>query len=89
MQLTPENLDYLRALPMGPVQIDALTEICHGTPFDEDHYIFDGNDASHGAAGGRSARSASSATRTCRRCSRSSTGRSVRRRRRPIPIATS
>jgi diadenosine tetraphosphatase ApaH/serine/threonine PP2A family protein phosphatase len=44
-QLTPANMDYLRALPMGPVQIDALTEICHGTPFDEDHYIFDGNDA--------------------------------------------
>ena len=30
---------------MGPAQIDALTEICHGTPFDEDHYVFDGNDA--------------------------------------------
>ena len=35
----------LRALPMGPAQIDELTEICHGTPFDEDHYVFDGNDA--------------------------------------------
>ena len=44
-QLPPEKLDYLRALPMGPVEIDALTEICHGAPFDEDHYIFDGNDA--------------------------------------------
>ena len=45
-QLTPANLAYVRALPMGPVQIDALTEICHGTPFDEDHYVFDGHDAS-------------------------------------------
>jgi diadenosine tetraphosphatase ApaH/serine/threonine PP2A family protein phosphatase len=44
-QLTPENYDYLRRLPTGPVQTDALTEICHGAPFDEDHYIFDGNDA--------------------------------------------
>jgi diadenosine tetraphosphatase ApaH/serine/threonine PP2A family protein phosphatase len=44
-QLTEENLAYLRDLPMGPVAIDALTEICHGAPFDEDHYIFDGNDA--------------------------------------------
>ena len=44
-QLTPENNEYLRLLPMGPVEIDALTEICHGAPFDEDHYIFDGNDA--------------------------------------------
>jgi diadenosine tetraphosphatase ApaH/serine/threonine PP2A family protein phosphatase len=45
-QLTPENLEYVRTLPMGPVQVDALTEICHGTPFDEDHYVFDGHDAS-------------------------------------------
>jgi diadenosine tetraphosphatase ApaH/serine/threonine PP2A family protein phosphatase len=44
-QLTSENLAYVRALPMGPMQVDALTEICHGTPFDEDHYVFDGNDA--------------------------------------------
>jgi diadenosine tetraphosphatase ApaH/serine/threonine PP2A family protein phosphatase len=44
-QLSPENHEYLRRLPMGPLQIDALTEICHGAPFDEDHYIFDGNDA--------------------------------------------
>jgi predicted phosphodiesterase len=44
-QLTPENRAYLHDLPMGPAQIDALTEICHGTPFDEDHYVFDGNDA--------------------------------------------
>ncbi|HET7695521.1 MAG TPA: metallophosphoesterase family protein [Vicinamibacterales bacterium] len=44
-RLTPGNLAYVRALPMGPVQVDALTEICHGTPFDEDHYVFDGHDA--------------------------------------------
>jgi diadenosine tetraphosphatase ApaH/serine/threonine PP2A family protein phosphatase len=45
-QLTPENRDYIRNLPMGPAQVDDFTEICHGTPFDEDHYIFDGHDAS-------------------------------------------
>jgi predicted phosphodiesterase len=44
-QLTPENLAYLHALPEGPIEIDALVEICHGTPFDEDHYIFGGSDA--------------------------------------------
>src|SRR6186713_2796232 len=27
-QLRDENLSYLRGLPMGPVEIDALTEIC-------------------------------------------------------------
>jgi len=46
-QLTADNLAYLRALPMGPIEIDAGTEICHGAPFDEDHYIFDAEDASH------------------------------------------
>ena len=44
-QLTPDNMTYIRELPMGPVELDALTEICHGSPFDEDHYIFDGGDA--------------------------------------------
>jgi len=44
-QLTPENYEYLRALPMGPLEVDSLTQICHGAPFDEDHYIFEGNDA--------------------------------------------
>ena len=44
-QLTPDNLTYIRDLPMGPVEIDSVTEICHGAPFDEDHYIFDGSDA--------------------------------------------
>lgn len=43
--LTPENRDYLRDLPAGPVTIDDRVEICHGSPFDEDHYIFDAEDA--------------------------------------------
>ena len=42
-----------------------LVEICHGTPFDEDAYVFDDLDALR-ALHARSARSASSATRTCR-----------------------
>ena len=44
--LSGANRDYLRTLPQGPVTIDDSLEICHGAPFDEDHYIFDGNDAS-------------------------------------------
>lgn len=44
-QLTPVHRDYLRALPSGPLAIDEQLEICHGAPFDEDHYIFDGADA--------------------------------------------
>jgi predicted phosphodiesterase len=47
-QLTPSNRTYLRELPTGPVVIDDLTEICHGAPFDEDYYIFDGDDALRG-----------------------------------------
>jgi diadenosine tetraphosphatase ApaH/serine/threonine PP2A family protein phosphatase len=43
--LTPVNREYLRALPKGPVVIDERIEICHGAPFDEDHYIFDADDA--------------------------------------------
>jgi predicted phosphodiesterase len=44
-QLTDANREYLRSLPRGPVQIDERLEICHGAPFDEDHYIFDAADA--------------------------------------------
>jgi diadenosine tetraphosphatase ApaH/serine/threonine PP2A family protein phosphatase len=43
--LTPENRRYLRDLPAGPLTIDDHLEICHGTPFDEDHYVFDADDA--------------------------------------------
>ena len=43
--LTPENREYLAKLPAGPQSIDELIEICHGTPFDEDAYLFDDLDA--------------------------------------------
>jgi diadenosine tetraphosphatase ApaH/serine/threonine PP2A family protein phosphatase len=43
--LTPGNRDWLAALPAGPVVVDDLIEICHGTPFDEDAYVFDDLDA--------------------------------------------
>ena len=43
--LTPDNRDYLKKLPAGPQVIDDLLEICHGTPFDEDVYLFDDLDA--------------------------------------------
>jgi predicted phosphodiesterase len=44
-QLSDEEREYLRALPQGPTEIDERVEICHGAPFDEDHYIFDAGDA--------------------------------------------
>jgi predicted phosphodiesterase len=43
--LTPENRAWLAALPRGPVVVDDVCEICHGSPFDEDAYIFDELDA--------------------------------------------
>jgi predicted phosphodiesterase len=43
--LTPANRDWLAALPLGPVMVADLVEICHGSPFDEDAYIFDELDA--------------------------------------------
>jgi predicted phosphodiesterase len=46
-QLTPANRKYRRDLPQGPAAIDEVVEICHGAPFDEDHYIFDAGDAQH------------------------------------------
>ena len=42
---TPENRAWLAALPKGPLAVDDLVEICHGSPFDEDAYIFDETDA--------------------------------------------
>ena len=44
-RLTSEHREYLRSLPAGPIEIDDRVMICHGSPFDEDHYIFDGSDA--------------------------------------------
>ena len=43
--LTPDNREWLAAVQPGPVAIDGLVEICHGSPFDEDVYIFDDLDA--------------------------------------------
>jgi len=44
-QLSESQLAMLAALPQGPLRVTDALEICHGAPFDEDHYIFDENDA--------------------------------------------
>ncbi len=46
--LTPAYRDWLVQLPQGPTAVDDLVEICHGSPFDEDAYIFDELDALRG-----------------------------------------
>jgi predicted phosphodiesterase len=43
--LKPAHRDWLCALPAGPIEVDDIVEICHGSPFDEDAYIFDELDA--------------------------------------------
>lgn len=43
--LTPANREWLVKLPQGPTVVDECVEICHGSPLDEDEYIFDEIDA--------------------------------------------
>jgi len=43
--LQPPHREWLAALPEGPILVDAVVEICHGSPFDEDAYVFDELDA--------------------------------------------
>jgi predicted phosphodiesterase len=39
-KLTRANLTWLRSLPQGPLHVDDTFAISHGTPIDEDAYIF-------------------------------------------------
>jgi len=53
--LSAGALRTLAELPKGPCAVGDLIEISHGSPFDEDFYIFDTNDAARAldAAGAR------------------------------------
>jgi predicted phosphodiesterase len=44
-RLTPANLRYVRDLPQGPLQVEEGVAICHGSPLDEDTYVFSDVDA--------------------------------------------
>ncbi len=46
-QLTPENLEWLRSLPQGPLHIDQLpgVQFVHGSALDEDEYLVSVRDA--------------------------------------------
>jgi predicted phosphodiesterase len=44
-RLTPSNWKYLEGLPMGPAVVDEDFAVCHGSPLDEDAYIFSDIDA--------------------------------------------
>jgi len=45
--LTPDNLEWLRTLPQGPVRVDGLAgaQFVHGSPLDEDDYVVSVRDA--------------------------------------------
>jgi predicted phosphodiesterase len=48
--VTDQTRAYLAALPRGPLPLDDLVEICHGSPADEDTYIFSELDAADALA---------------------------------------
>jgi predicted phosphodiesterase len=44
-RLTSGNLRYVRELPEGPIEVAGGLAICHGSPLDEDTYVFSDVDA--------------------------------------------
>lgn len=44
-RLTPANLRYVREMQLGPLEVDPEVHICHGSPLDEDTYVFSIYDA--------------------------------------------
>jgi predicted phosphodiesterase len=42
--LTPENIEYVRNLPKGPLTVDRF-QVLHGSPVDEDEYMIGASDA--------------------------------------------
>lgn len=44
-QLTPEHMEFLRALPKGPIEPEPGIQCVHGSVSDEDHYLLNGYEA--------------------------------------------
>jgi predicted phosphodiesterase len=44
-RLTPANLRFVRELPRGPLDAGDGVSVCHGSPLDEDAYVFSAFDA--------------------------------------------
>lgn len=47
-RINPENRKFLAKIKKGPLRVYRLLTICHGSPFDEDYYIFGEFDAAEG-----------------------------------------
>ena len=43
--LRPANRDFLAGLQPGPTVVNGEIEVCHGSPVDEDEYVFEPTDA--------------------------------------------
>lgn len=43
--LSSENREYIANLQKGPVEVDNLFDIVHGSPWDENYYIFESHEA--------------------------------------------
>jgi predicted phosphodiesterase len=46
LKIAETNFQFLKQLPKGPQIIDRFITICHGSPFDEDYYVFSQFEAS-------------------------------------------
>ena len=46
-QLSPEKMEWLRALPQGPVRMEGVddSQFVHGSPLDEDEYVVSARDS--------------------------------------------
>src|SRR5882724_1519628 len=46
-QLSPENTEWLRALPQGPITVADIADVqfVHGSPLDEDEYVVNSEEA--------------------------------------------
>jgi predicted phosphodiesterase len=44
-ELSDDNRAWVAALPRGPITVDEHIQICHGSPMDEDEYIFGPSEA--------------------------------------------
>jgi predicted phosphodiesterase len=51
--LSDKTLEYLKAMPIGPLLVNDLMEICHGSPIDEDLYVVADLDAIRSIAASR------------------------------------
>ncbi|MGQ9608105.1 MAG: metallophosphoesterase family protein [bacterium] len=43
--ISPENKEFIANLSKGPIEVDNMFDIVHGSPWDENYYIFESHEA--------------------------------------------